>query len=129
VFLNFLKEYTEHVCSDAGSLICKKLGLYDFYFKDLKKNVKIVVMEALDPLVPEIILRKYDLKGSKSDRGKESDEIVNRVLQDPTQSIDKPVLLDNHFRRVGFSLTFFDVLDRGSNFHRGQRLLQIRGVR
>lgn len=80
-------------------MICKKLGLYDFFFKDLKKNVKIVVMEALDPLVPEIILRKYDLKGSKSDRGRESDEIVQKALQDLSSPI-KPVMLDNHFRKV-----------------------------
>lgn len=69
VFLNILYDYSEHFRTHPKSQIGRIFGLFDIKFEDAGgKNIKLFVMEALDPLEKGATLRKYDLKGSEYDR-------------------------------------------------------------
>jgi len=104
VFLDILPEYAAHFREHPTSQIGRIFGLFDINFKDAGKSIKFFVMEALDPIVPNSILRKYDLKGSKSDRKTLSGEIesismktkIKEVLKDNDfDEIDKAILLSS----------------------------------
>jgi hypothetical protein len=67
--LNILYDYSEHFREHPRSQIGRIFGLFDIKFEDAGgKNIKLFVMEALDPLVKGVTLRKYDLKGSEYSR-------------------------------------------------------------
>lgn len=61
------------------SQIGRIFGLFDVNFEDAGRSVKLFVMEALDPIYKDSILRKYDLKGSTSNR-QELSEMDARVV-------------------------------------------------
>jgi len=54
-------------------------------------------MESLDPIYSESKLRKYDLKGSTSDRSNIKPEELPKITKD---SVVDEVMLDNDFTEV-----------------------------
>jgi len=68
VFLNMLSDYSKNFDIFLNSQIGKIFGLFDVNFEDAGKSIKLFIMEALDPINEAETLRKYDLKGSTSDR-------------------------------------------------------------
>jgi Phosphatidylinositol-4-phosphate 5-Kinase len=80
------------------SQIGRIFGLFDVNFEDAGRSVKLFVMEALDPIYKDSILRKYDLKGSTSDRSTLKDKA--ELLNVKTQDYVKGVLKDNDFTAV-----------------------------
>lgn len=68
VFLKILKSYTKHFQEFPTSQIGRIFGLFDVNFEDAGRSVKLFVMEALDPVIKDGSLRKYDLKGSTINR-------------------------------------------------------------
>ena len=63
-----LSDYAKHFEAFPNSQIGKIFGLFDVNFEDAGKSIKLFIMEALDPINEAGTLRKYDLKGSTSDR-------------------------------------------------------------
>lgn len=96
VFLNILYDYSEHFRTSPTSQIGRIFGLFNIKFEDAGgKNIKLFVMEALDPLETGATLRKYDLKGSEYDR-KVLQNFESLSLHSP---IDK-ILKDRDFENL-----------------------------
>lgn len=95
VFLKILRSYTGHFETFPNSQIGRIFGLFDINFEDAGRSVKLFVMEALDPVYKDAILRKYDLKGST----------INRSELETTEDIEKQarvsaVLKDLDFEHI-----------------------------
>ena len=75
-------------------------------FEDAGRSVKLFVMEALDPIYKDSILRKYDLKGSTSDRNELS---ILEAAKIKKEDVVKVVMKDNDYKAVSslFFLFFF----------------------
>lgn len=85
MFENLMLSYKEHIKHNPNTQISRIYGLFDFRFKESDKSIKLILMENLFTVDPELILRKYDLKGSKYAR---------RALKNiggETYSLDKPI--------------------------------------
>jgi hypothetical protein len=79
------------------SQIGRIFGLFDVNFEDAGRSVKFFVMEALDPIYKDSILRKYDLKGSTSDRNELTNIEAAKIHKD---DVVKMVMKDNDFKIV-----------------------------
>ena len=95
VFIKILHSYTTHFTQMPTSQIGRIFGLFDVNFEDAGRSVKLFVMEALDPLYKNSILRKYDLKGST----------VNRSCLESYDGVDieskiSTVMKDNDFEEI-----------------------------
>lgn len=95
VFLKILRSYTGHFDTFRNSQIGRIFGLFDVNFEDAGRSVKLFVMEALDPIYKDSILRKYDLKGSTINRK----ELENPHEYDKTSKI-APVMKDTDFEII-----------------------------
>jgi hypothetical protein len=96
-----MQNYSGYFAENQISQIGRIFGLFDVNFEDAGRSVKLFVMEALDPIYKDSILRKYDLKGSTSDRN-ELTEIEARAVK--KDEIVKKVLKDNDFKLVSSHL-------------------------
>ena len=96
--MDILQNYGGYFAQNNMSQIGRIFGLFDVNFEDAGRSVKLFVMEALDPIYKDSILRKYDLKGSTSDRSTLKDKA--ELLNVKTQDYVKGVLKDNDFTAV-----------------------------
>ena len=106
--MDVLQNYAGYFAENQVSQIGRIFGLFDVNFEDAGRSVKLFVMEALDPIYKDSILRKYDLKGSTSDRNELTDQEAHEVSKQDTVS---KVMKDNDFKIVRiFPVKFFDFL-------------------
>jgi Phosphatidylinositol-4-phosphate 5-Kinase len=95
--LNILQNYSGYFAENKVSQIGRIFGLFDVNFEDAGRSVKLFVMEALDPIYKDSILRKYDLKGSTSDRNALSSIEAAKIKK---EDVVKVVMKDNDFKAV-----------------------------
>lgn len=59
---NYMKDYYLHCQDEEKTLLCRIYGLYTL--KVYSYNMRLILMENLCPIDEELILQKFDLKGS-----------------------------------------------------------------
>ena len=96
-----MQNYSGYFAENKISQIGRIFGLFDVNFEDAGRSVKLFVMEALDPIYKDSILRKYDLKGSTSDRNELTELEASEVSKEDTV---KKVMKDNDFKIVRLNL-------------------------
>lgn len=94
-----MQNYCGYFAENKVSQIGRIFGLFDVNFEDAGRSVKLFVMEALDPIYKDSILRKYDLKGSTSDRNEFTEQEAQKIEKEST--VDK-VMKDNDFKIVSY---------------------------
>lgn len=67
-FHNIMLDYMNHIKTNQATMIARILGLFDFTFRESDKSIKLILIENTCPFSSELILRKYDIKGSKFSR-------------------------------------------------------------
>lgn len=91
LFMEIMADYGNHFARFPNSQIGRIFGLFEIIFENTGKSIKLFMMEALDSIHPGT-LRKYDLKGSTSDR-----KVLSHFDSFDLSSPIKDVLKDNDF--------------------------------
>lgn len=120
VFTKIMLSYKNHLKEHHKSQIGKILGLFDFNFEGSDRSIKLILMENLFTLSGDIIMRKYDMKGSKHSRkvlktyeNVKSDTVVDKIMKDlDFLEIDKEICLsqdkrDELVRSIEADVAFF----------------------
>ena len=97
VFLKILHSYQGHFEDLPTSQIGRIFGLFDVNFQDAGRSIKLFVMEALDPIYKDSILRKYDLKGSNFNRSSLDPATIDEYDISSKISV---VMKDNDFEKI-----------------------------
>lgn len=95
--MGILQNYSEYLTSNSRSQICRIFGLFEYKFDNFDKSIKLIIMESLDPIYSDSKLRKYDLKGSTSDRANIKPDHLAKITKE--EVVDE-VMLDNDFTEV-----------------------------
>ena len=107
--MGILQNYSEYLSKNSRSQICRIFGLFEFKFDNFDKSIKLIVMESLDPIYSDSKLRKYDLKGSTSDRSNIKPEDLAKITK---EQVVEEVMLDNDFTEVSPDLAIPYHVDR-----------------
>lgn len=134
IFEEFMSDYLQHLRDSPNSVLTRFLGYFNFEFDILDTPVRVVVMENIFCVNSEILLRKYDLKGSTHHRKvlhARDSRLSNLDLDLRSNLSERQTLKDLDFNRIEGKILmstkqrkeFFNVIENDVLFLQSQKLI------
>ena len=134
IFEDFMGHYVLHLRDSPDSILTRILGFFSFDFDILDTPVRVMVMENIFCVQSELLLRKYDLKGSTHHRKvlNSRDSRLSNLDMDLRSSLfERKTLKDLDFNRIEGKVLmstkqrkeFFSVIENDVLFMQSQKLI------